>query len=81
MVTLSIGSPNLLTILAACRTVRVADCAPEALRAHLVARLATPYPRLAATVWQFGAAQMAALADYVLDGLDLAEGPPTAADP
>ena len=78
---LSIGFPDLLTILAACRTVRAADCVPGALRAHLVARLATPYPRLAARVRGFDGAQMAALAHYVLDGLELAEGPPTAHRP
>jgi hypothetical protein len=78
VVSLSIPFADLLLILAACRTVRVADCAPDVLKARLIDRLAAPYPRLAARVRQFDAAQMAALADYVLDGIELAEGPPTA---
>jgi len=78
VVSLSITFADLVLVLAACRTVRAADCGPAALQAHLVGRLAAPYPRLAAAVRRFDAAQMAALANYVLDGIELAEGPPTA---
>jgi hypothetical protein len=81
VVILSIPFSDLLLILAACRTVRIADCAPDALKVHLVERLAAPYPRLAARVRSFDAAQMAALAGYVLDGIELSEGPPTAGRP
>ena len=79
MVNLWIGFADLITVLNACRTVRAADCAPDALRAHLVSRLAAPYPRLAAAVRRFDPAQMAAFTHYVLEGLELAEGPPTVA--
>ena len=78
MTCLSIRFADLLTILAACAAVRPADCHPEALRAHLAARLEAPYPRLAAVVRALGPGEMAALARYVLDGLELAEGPPVA---
>jgi hypothetical protein len=81
LVSLSISFADLITILAACRTAKPADCTPDALRAHLLGRLVAPYPRLAAAVRQFDAAQMAALGDYLLDGIELAEGPPTAQHP
>jgi hypothetical protein len=81
LVSLSITFADLTTILTACRTARAADCTPEALRAHLLGRLGAPYPRLAAAVRQFDAAQMEALAQYLLDGIELAEGPPIAERP
>jgi hypothetical protein len=81
VVTLSINFSDLVTILAACRTARAADCAPDPLRARIVKRLARPAPRLAAVVRQFDKAQMAALAKYVLDGIALSEGPPTVVGP
>ncbi|HKB02828.1 MAG TPA: hypothetical protein VKD90_11455 [Gemmataceae bacterium] len=81
MVSLSITFANLITILAACRSAKPADCAPDALRAHLLGRLAAPYPRLAMAVREFDEAQMAALAGCLLDGIELAEGPPTAEQP
>jgi hypothetical protein len=75
---LAISLADLMTVLTACKAVRSADCAPESLRAYLLDRLADPYPRLAAAVRAFDPTQMVALAHYVLDGLELAEGPPTA---
>lgn len=78
MVSLSITFSDLILLLAACRTIRPAECSPDALRAHLVARLKNPYPRLADAVQRFDRAQMTALSNYVLDGIELAEGPPTA---
>jgi hypothetical protein len=81
LVSLSITFADLITILTACRAAKPADCSPDGLRAHLLGRLAAPYPRLAAAVRQFDATQMAALASYLLDGIELAEGPPTAEPP
>ncbi|MBO0700919.1 MAG: hypothetical protein J2P46_21170 [Zavarzinella sp.] len=81
MVTLSISFSDLVTILAACRTARAADCAPDPLRARIVKRLAGPSPRLAAIVRRFDQAQMAALARYALEGIALSEGPPTVVGP
>jgi hypothetical protein len=81
VVSLSISFSDLVTILSACRTARAADCAPDALRARIVMRLSKPSPRLAAAVRAFDKVQMAALAQYVLQGITLSEGPPTVIQP
>ena len=74
MPVLSLPFTDLVTLLQACRAVRPRDCTPDHLRDLIACRLDPTLRQLADRVRAFDKDQMVALCEYVLTGLELAEG-------
>jgi hypothetical protein len=72
---LHIPFADLVTILQACPA-RRRDCTPNLLRTLVALRLDEIAPQLADRVRAFTIDEMMAVCEYVLAGLELAEGPP-----